>query len=155
MKKRLSIFLLLLFAVSGCSTVKSWTAPLNPFADDEETSVKTEEANPMTLAVNPYLWQASLDKLAFMPLVSTDSKGGVIITDWKAMSNEPDEQFKVIVTISTRELRADGVRAEVFERIRRNGKWQDKQPDERLSDELEKGILYRARDLFRRDLMSR
>src|SRR6185312_1833780 len=34
------------------------------------------------IGVNSYLWRASLDTLAFMPLASADPYGGVIITDW-------------------------------------------------------------------------
>ncbi len=29
-----------------------------------------------------YLWRAALESIAFMPLISVDSNGGVIITDW-------------------------------------------------------------------------
>ena len=94
-------------------------------------------------------------KLSFMPLVSADSKGGVIITDWKSMQGAANEQFKVTVTIHTRELRADGLKAEVFERELSNGVWVDKKANPKLADELEKAILYRARDLFRRDVISR
>lgn len=172
MKKQLSAILLLLFLVSGCSTMESWMPEmpsmdsLNPFLDDEseaagkvteiakEKEPESEVQTPM-LAVNPYLWQASLDKLSFMPLASADSKGGVIVTDWKTMTSEPNEQFKVIVKISTRELRADGVKAVVYERILQNGIWVDKDADKRLADELEKGILYKAREMLRRDVMSR
>src|SRR5919197_5001636 len=34
------------------------------------------------IGVNSYLWRASLDTIAFMPLASADPFGGVIITDW-------------------------------------------------------------------------
>ena len=34
-----------------------------------------------TIGVNSYLWRASLDTLGFMPLLQTDSNGGVIVTD--------------------------------------------------------------------------
>ena len=32
-----------------------------------------------TIGVNSYLWRASLDALSFMPLLQTDSNGGVIV----------------------------------------------------------------------------
>ena len=35
-----------------------------------------------TIGVNSYLWRASLETLSFMPLLQTDSTGGVIVTDW-------------------------------------------------------------------------
>src|SRR5262249_9492739 len=34
------------------------------------------------VGVNSFLWRASLDTVSFMPLVSADPFGGVIITDW-------------------------------------------------------------------------
>ena len=34
------------------------------------------------IGVNSFLWRASLDTVSFMPLVSADPFGGVIITDW-------------------------------------------------------------------------
>ena len=45
-----------------------------------------------TIGVNSYLWRASLDTLSFMPLVQTDSNGGVIVTDWYANPNTPTER---------------------------------------------------------------
>src|SRR5690606_25113230 len=36
------------------------------------------------IGVNAFLWRASLDTFAFMPLSSADPFGGVIITDWYA-----------------------------------------------------------------------
>ncbi len=44
-----------------------------------------------TIGVNSYLWRASLDTLSMMPLLQTDSNGGVIITDWYANPNSPEE----------------------------------------------------------------
>ncbi len=34
-----------------------------------------------TIGVNSYLWRATLDTLSFMPLLQTDSNGGVVVTD--------------------------------------------------------------------------
>ena len=34
-----------------------------------------------TIGVNSYLWRASLEALSFMPLLQTDSNGGVIVTE--------------------------------------------------------------------------
>ncbi len=43
-----------------------------------------------TIGVNSYLWRASLDTLSFMPLLQTDSNGGVIVTDWYVEPEHPD-----------------------------------------------------------------
>src|SRR5687768_4098833 len=63
-----------------------------------------------TIGVNSYLWRASLDALSFMPLVQTDSAGGVIVTDWYTNPSNPGERVKVSVTILDQDLRADALR---------------------------------------------
>ena len=63
-----------------------------------------------TIGVNSYLWRASLDTLSFMPLLQTDSNGGVIVTDWYVNPNTPTERMKVTVTILDQDLRADALR---------------------------------------------
>jgi predicted small lipoprotein YifL len=42
-----------------------------------------------TIGVNSYLWRASLDAICFMPLLQTDSNGGVIVTDWYVNPEQP------------------------------------------------------------------
>src|SRR5262249_10226610 len=60
------------------------------------------------IGVNSFLWRASLDTVAFMPLASADPFGGVIITDWYTPPQSPNERFKINVFILGRTLRADG-----------------------------------------------
>ena len=62
------------------------------------------------IGVNSYLWRATLDTLSFMPLLQTDSNGGVIVTDWYANPKNPGERVKVTVSILDQDLRADAVR---------------------------------------------
>src|SRR4029450_7249425 len=45
------------------------------------------------VAVNAYLWRASLDTINFIPLVSADPFGGVIITDWYTPAETPHERL--------------------------------------------------------------
>jgi len=66
------------------------------------------------IGVNSYLWRASLDTIAFMPLASADPFGGVIITDWYVPPEAPRERYKMSVYILGRQLRADGIRVAVF-----------------------------------------
>ena len=101
------------------------------------------------VAVNAFLWRASLDTINFIPLVSADPFGGVIITDWYTPAEQPAERMKVQVTILDRELRADGVRVAVFKQTQsaRGGGWVDAQVDQRTNTEIENAILTRARQL--------
>lgn len=101
------------------------------------------------VAVNAYLWRASLDTINFIPLVSADPFGGVIITDWYTPAETPNERMKVQVTILDRELRADGVRVSVFKQqtAPKGGNWVDAQVDPRTQIDIENAILTRARQL--------
>jgi Domain of unknown function (DUF3576) len=100
------------------------------------------------IGVNSFLWRASLDTVSFMPLVSADPFGGVIITDWYSPPQSPDERFKVNVYILGRALRADGIRASVF-RQQMNGTtgWVDAQVAPNTGTDLENAILTRARQM--------
>lgn len=100
------------------------------------------------MAVNGYLWRASLDTMSFMPLTSADPFGGVIVTDWYIPPESPNERFKVQVYILDRQLRADGLRVTVFRQVRSGANdWinGEVKPDTRA--ELENAILTRARQL--------
>jgi hypothetical protein len=100
------------------------------------------------IAVNSFLWRASLDTIAFMPLSSADPFGGVIITDWYSPPESPSERFKINVYILDRQLRADGVRAAVFrQRLTQGGQWAEAPVDKTTTTELENTILTRARQL--------
>jgi len=100
------------------------------------------------LGVNSFLWRASLDSISFMPLVSADPFGGVIITDWYAPPEVQNERFKITVYILGRDLRADGVRAVVFRQVHDDsGEWTDAAVEPQTPIDLENAILTRARQL--------
>ena len=101
----------------------------------------------LTLGVNSYLWHASLDTLAFLPLQSADPFGGVIISDWYVAPSSPDERLKVTVYIMDRTLRADGLKVVVFRQTRNGAVWSDAAPSPDTAHKLEDAILTRAREL--------
>jgi hypothetical protein len=99
------------------------------------------------IGVNGYLWRASLDTLAFMPLASADPYGGVIITDWYSAPEAPAERFKATVYILDTRLRADGLNVSLFKQVAQNGAWVDAAPSPQTETDLENAILTRARQL--------
>jgi hypothetical protein len=100
------------------------------------------------MAVNGYLWRASLDTMSFMPLTSADPFGGVIVTDWYVPPESPNERLKVQIYILDRQLRADGLRVTVFRQVRiGNGDWIDAEVKPETTAQLENAILTRARQL--------
>lgn len=102
-----------------------------------------------TIGVNSYLWRATLDTLSFMPLLQTDSNGGVIVTDWYVNPAAPAERMKVTVSILDQDLRADAVRVAVLRQINRNGQWVEAPVRAATAQKLEDIILTHARDLRR------
>lgn len=100
------------------------------------------------IAVNGYLWRASLDTMSFMPLNSADPFGGVIVTDWYVPPESQNERFKVQIYILDRQLRADGLRVTVFRQVRSGyDSWIDAEVKPETRAELENAILTRARQL--------
>ena len=99
------------------------------------------------LGVNAYLWRATLDTLSFMPLVSADPFGGVIITDWYSPPGAQGERFKATAYILGRQLRTDGIRITVFRQIEQGGRWVDQAVSPSTSGEIEDKVLARAREL--------
>lgn len=99
------------------------------------------------LGVNAYLWRATLDTLAFMPLASADPFGGVIITDWYTPPGASGERFKATAYVMGRQLRSDGVRVSVFRQVRGGNSWVDAPVAASTGAELEDRVLARAREL--------
>jgi len=100
------------------------------------------------IGVNTFLWRGALETVSFMPLASADPYGGVIITDWYAPPETPEERFKVNVYVRGEELRSDGVKAVIF-RQKRNGPdvWIDDLVDPQTAIDLENAILAQARQI--------
>jgi len=99
------------------------------------------------IQVNAYLWRASLDTLSFMPLVSADPFGGVIITDWYSPPATPNERFKANAYILSQQMSANAIEVSLFHQVKQNGQWQDADVDPSTVSGLEDRILARAADL--------
>ena len=99
------------------------------------------------LGVNSYLWRATLESVGFMPLITADSNGGVITTDWYTRPDNPTERVRANVLIMGTQLRADALEVKLFKQQQINGQWQDVVVDEATTRQLEDVILTKARAL--------
>ena len=102
-----------------------------------------------SIGVNSYLWRATLETLAFMPLTQADSAGGVVVTDWYANPETPNERVKLSVSILDRDLRADAVRVAASRQILQGSNWIEAPVQAATVQRLEDIILTKARDLRR------
>ena len=111
-------------------------------------------ASVTSIGVNSYLWRASLETLSFMPLTQADSAGGVIVTDWYANPQNPNERVKVTVSILDRDLRADALRIAASREVLQGGAWVAAPVQAATVQKLEEVILTKARDLRRNAVTS-
>ena len=101
----------------------------------------------VSMAVNAFLWRASLDTVSFIPLDIVDPIGGVITTQWYEDTNNSNERIKLTIYVKDRRLRADGLSVSVFRETRETESWikADTNPD--TARLVEASILTKAREL--------
>ena len=152
-----------LLGLSACSGVKTSNADINqptnqgvPPQQQGDTgalnwvvgkSSSTTSGQATQIQVNAYLWRATLDTLSFMPLVSADPFGGVVITDWYSPPATPGERFKVNAYILSKQLTANAIQVSVFHQVQTSTGWADAPADPTMASGLEDRILARAADL--------
>ena len=90
--------------------------------------------------VNSFLWRASLEVLSFAPFQSTDAFGGILVTEWYLKDNK---EIKLIASITSRELRSEGIKLKVFIKNKNN----EISEDQNLARNIENLILTKARSL--------
>jgi hypothetical protein len=63
------------------------------------------------------LWRASLDTIDFMPLLTADYGGGIIVTDWFTTAEDENKSIKISIRFLTNEIRADALSIKIFKKI--------------------------------------
>ena len=89
------------------------------------------------------LWRASLDSLDFMPLLSANYSGGIIITDWYTENNK--DYIKITLRFLSNDIRSDAINIKIFYKNCKdqlNCKVFEKEGN--LEKELKKQILKKA-----------
>ena len=62
---------------------------------------------------NP-LWRAALDTISFMPLMSANYSGGIIITDWYSDNSDKNESVKISIRFLSNEVRSNSLDIKLF-----------------------------------------
>ena len=62
------------------------------------------------------LWRASLDTINFMPLLTADYGGGIIVTDWFTGTDDANKAIKISIQFLSNEIRADALSVKVFKK---------------------------------------
>ena len=128
MKKKAILLLSIALFLSSCGIYKYSPVKDKDYNVDERVKRNLEEGKGFRLdstlgktlkgggnfefASSNELWRASLDVIDFMPLLSANYSGGVIITDW--YSENQKESIKVTVRFLSNEIRSDAILVKVF-----------------------------------------
>ena len=105
---------------------------------------KNQKGGVFDFASSNPLWRASLDTINFLPLLSANYSGGIIISDWYSANSE-NESIKITIRFLTNEIRADALEVKVFKKkcgIQSNCEITEN--DGQIVKELKKNILKKA-----------
>ena len=145
------------FFLNACSSLPGGDARKNPPNPDQRVKKNLEEGKGFRLdnalggnkstnfefASSNELWRASLDTIDFMPLLSANYSGGIIITDW--YSEEQEDAIKITLRFLSNDVRSDALDIKVFyKKCDVNMKCTVSEQQGDLKKELKKEILKKA-----------
>ena len=156
---KILVFLIFLIILSSCEALKykKTEAGEVPVNAKDRVAKNIEEGRGFRLfdndkkggtfdfASSNELWRASLDTIDFMPLLSANYSGGIIITDWYSDGKNQGESIKISIRFLTNEIRSDSLDVKVF--IKKCKSLENCLVTETkgvLISELKKKILYQA-----------
>jgi hypothetical protein len=134
MKINILLSLILVVFLASCKNGKLPGGDARKFPDDPKLRVKknleegrgfrlndamgniTSRGGVFDFASSNELWRASLDVIDFMPLLSANYSGGIIITDWYSEDLNQNESIKISIRFMTNEIRSDALKIKVFNR---------------------------------------
>ena len=128
---KIALFLILILTINQCGLYKKTDARKTPTNAKERVKKNLEEGRRIKFgqlvgkggsgnfefASSNEMWRATVDILDFMPLANADYGGGVIITDWYNEGNKKNESIKIMVQFLSNEIRADGLKVTVYNKI--------------------------------------
>ena len=121
-----SLYLLIILQLTSCGIYRPTDAREFPPEPEKRVQKNLDEGRGFRLFKDDYkggvfdfassneLWRASLDTLDFMPLISADYSGGIIITDWYNENNNYDDAIKISIRFLTNEIRSDALNIKVY-----------------------------------------
>ena len=153
----LTVILLILPMLSSCGIYRPVSAKDYPPEPEKRIQKNIEEGRGIRLfkgkkkggtfdfASSNALWRASLDTINFMPLLTADYGGGIIVTDWYNNTNDENQSIKISIQFLSNEIRADALSIKVFKKnceIDKNCKIVSNEG--KLNNELKLAILKKA-----------
>lgn len=126
---KIIIFISIILTISNCGIYRPTDARKVSPNDEERIKKNQEEGRGFTLgnlgkssggtfqfSSSNEMWRATLEILDFLPLSDVDYGGGIIITEWYNSPEAPNQSLKIMVQFLTNEIRADGIKVNVYEK---------------------------------------
>ncbi len=161
---KFSKLLILLFLttsfLSSCGGFKKVDARKVPISGIERAKKNVEEGRGVSLrglarggkttyefsSSNP-MWRASLEILDFLPLVTVDYSGGIIITDWYSDISNSNDSIKITLRFLSNEIQTNSLKIIVHQK-----KCESSMPsscsvniiDSKIKEELKVSIIKKA-----------
>tara|TARA_B100001175_G_C19458340_1_gene615144 strand:+ start:914 stop:1501 length:588 start_codon:yes stop_codon:yes gene_type:complete len=122
------LFSIFLFLLNSCGIYRPVDAKKYPPEPELRVKKNIEEGRGIRLfgkkdrggtfdfASSNELWRASLDTIDFMPLLTADYGGGIIVTDWYNDSENDKQSIKVSIRFLSNEVRVDALDIKVFKK---------------------------------------
>ena len=146
--------------LTSCKGIPGADARKYPANPEERVKKNLEEGKGFTLnktlgnvakggtfdfASSNELWRATLDTIDFLPLISANYSGGIIITDWYSDVTNNDEAIKITIRFLTNDIRSDALDVKIFKKdcgVNQNCSMYEEEGD--LVFEIKKSILKKA-----------
>ena len=156
---KLTLLLLILINLNSCGIYRPVSAKDYPPEPEKRVQKNMDEGRGLKLfknesagggvfdfATSNELWRASLDTLDFMPLISADYGGGLIITDWYSEENQKNDFIKISIRFLTNEIRADALKIQIYtkECIADTNNCKITQNNSEIETKLKESILKKA-----------
>ena len=95
-------------------------------------------------STNQFLWNGSLSVLEAYPLITVDSQGGFIASDWILDKNEPNKRCQIKVNVTSQDLISTGVKTKIICQEQDNNQWY---PSDEIFIEQEKKITLKILEI--------
>ena len=170
LNKKTAIFLIFsMILITGCGDTGFFKKPdwSEPAIDGKELARKNvregkgiqirpnkkQGGNFLFASSNP-MWRASLETIDFMPLLTVDYAGGLIITDWYS-DGSSRESIKITIKFLDTEVRVDAMIIDIHKKIcSEMNNCRINKIDSELSFEIRDKILKKAA-MYAKDLKTR
>ena len=93
------------------------------------------------------MWRASINVLKNIPLASISYDAGMIVTDWYSVGQESNDSIKIVINITSNEVRIDSINVSGFKKTCKQNICSTNSTSESFNQQIKSKILDKTREL--------